>query len=130
MKKLQKKMQKVLLKKYKQVVIKTLFNKGGDGVEKVDIKNPYEANNEFMKLINIYQVPVVVQKFIENVKNGDKRIILLDGKIKLVVLDDVHQNIHLYPIHCGYKMQVDSNVFQNNHDKYVLQEFFYLMIYP
>ena len=32
-----------------------------------------------MKLINKYQVPVVVQKFIENVKNGDKRIILLDG---------------------------------------------------
>ena len=70
---------KYLLKKYKKVVIKTLFNKGGNGVEKVDIKNPYEANNEFMKLINIYQVPVVVQKFIENVKNGDKRIILLDG---------------------------------------------------
>ena len=70
---------KYLLKKYKKVVIKTLFNKGGDGVEKVDIKNPNEANNEFMKLINIYQVPVVVQKFIENVKNGDKRIILLDG---------------------------------------------------
>ena len=70
---------KHLLKKYKKVVIKTLFNKGGDGVEKVDIKNPNEANNEFMKLINKYQVPVVVQKFIENVKNGDKRIILLDG---------------------------------------------------
>ena len=70
---------KHLLKKYKQVVIKTLFNKGGDGVEKVDIKNSTEANNQFMKLINKYQVPVVVQKFIENVKNGDKRIILLDG---------------------------------------------------
>ena len=25
------------------------------------------------------QVPVVVQKFLENVKNGDKRVILLDG---------------------------------------------------
>ena len=70
---------KYLLKKYKKVVIKTLFNKGGEGVEKVDIKNLNEANNEFMKLINKYQVPVVVQKFIENVKNGDKRIILLDG---------------------------------------------------
>ena len=31
---------KYLLKKYKKVVIKTLFNKGGEGVEKVDIKNP------------------------------------------------------------------------------------------
>ena len=70
---------KLLLKKYKKVVIKTLFNKGGDGVEKVDIKNSNEANNQFMKLINTYQVPVVVQKFIENVKSGDKRIILLDG---------------------------------------------------
>ena len=60
-------------------MIKTLFNKGGDGVEKVDIKNPNEAHDEFMKLINKYQVPVVVQKFIENVKNGDKRVILLNG---------------------------------------------------
>tara|TARA_Y100000813_G_C24156492_1_gene349927 strand:- start:976 stop:1950 length:975 start_codon:yes stop_codon:yes gene_type:complete len=70
---------KHLLKKYKKVVIKTLFHKGGDGVEKVDIKNPNEANDEFMKLINQYKVPVVVQKFIENVKYGDKRVILLDG---------------------------------------------------
>ena len=70
---------KILLKKYKQVVIKTLFNKGGEGIEMVDIKNPNKANNEFLKLINQYQVPVVVQKFIENVKYGDKRVILLDG---------------------------------------------------
>ena len=70
---------KHLLKKYKKVVIKTLFHKGGDGVEKVDIKNSSEANDEFVKLINKYKVPVVVQKFIENVKNGDKRVILLDG---------------------------------------------------
>ena len=70
---------KHLLKKYKKVVIKTLFHKGGDGVEKVDIKNPSKANDEFLKLINKYKVPVVVQKFIENVKNGDKRVILLDG---------------------------------------------------
>ena len=68
-----------LLKKYKKVVIKTLFNKGGEGVEKVDIQNLNEANSQFMKLINKYQVPVVVQKFIENVRSGDKRIILLDG---------------------------------------------------
>jgi len=70
---------KILLKKYKQVVIKTLFNKGGEGIEMVDIKNPNKANNEFLKLIDQYQVPVVVQKFIENVKYGDKRVILLDG---------------------------------------------------
>ena len=70
---------KHFLKKYKKVVIKTLFNKGGDGVEQVDIKSPNKAHDEFVKLINKYQVPVVVQKFIENVKNGDKRVILLDG---------------------------------------------------
>ena len=70
---------KDILKKYKRVVIKTLFNKGGEGIEKVDIKNPKQANDEFLKLINKYQVPVVIQKFIENVKNGDKRVILLNG---------------------------------------------------
>ena len=70
---------KDLLKKYKRVVIKTLYNKGGEGIEKVDIKKPKEANNQFLKLINKYQVPVVIQKFIENVKHGDKRVILLNG---------------------------------------------------
>ena len=70
---------KHLLKKYKKVVIKTLFNKGGEGVEKVDIESPNKAYDQFMKLINKYQVPVVVQKFLENVKSGDKRVILLDG---------------------------------------------------
>jgi len=68
-----------LLNKYKKVVIKTLYNKGGEGVEKVDIKKPNEANKQFFKLINKYKVPVVVQKFINNVKNGDKRVVLLDG---------------------------------------------------
>ena len=70
---------KDILKKYKKVVIKTLFNKGGDGIEKVDIKKPKEASDEFLKLINKYKVPVVIQKFIGNVKNGDKRVILLNG---------------------------------------------------
>ncbi len=91
---------KHLLKKYKKVVIKTLFNKGGDGVEKVDIKNPNEAHDEFMKLINKYQVPVVVQKFIENVKNGDKRVILLDGNPvgfinRIPPKGDFKANLHL-----------------------------------
>ncbi len=70
---------KDFLKKYKKVVIKTLFNKGGEGIEMVDVKNPDYAEAQFLKLLNKYKVPVVVQKFIENVKNGDKRVILLRG---------------------------------------------------
>tara|TARA_Y100001954_G_scaffold44360_1_gene46296 strand:- start:70 stop:1020 length:951 start_codon:yes stop_codon:yes gene_type:complete len=70
---------KEILKKYRKVVIKTLYNKGGEGIEMVDIKKPKDANDQFLKLVNKYQVPVVIQKFIENVKKGDKRVILLNG---------------------------------------------------
>ena len=53
-----------------------------------------------MKLIDKYQVPVVGQKFIENVKNGDKRVILLDGNTvgfinRIPPNGDFKANLHL-----------------------------------
>ena len=68
-----------LLKKHKNLVIKTLYNKGGEGVEKVSQSNTKIAVKCFNSLINYYSVPVVVQEFLEDVKLGDKRVILLEG---------------------------------------------------
>ncbi len=97
---------KNLLKKYKKVVIKTLFNKGGEGIEMVDVKRSEEAIEQFLKLINKYEVPVVVQKFIENVKNGDKRVILVDGN-PAGVINRVPQKGHFKAnLHLGATAEV------------------------
>ena len=68
-----------LLKKHKNLVLKTLYNKGGEGVEKVSQSDTKIAVKCFNSLINDYSVPVVIQEFLEDVKFGDKRVILLEG---------------------------------------------------
>ena len=68
-----------LLEKHKKLVLKTLYNKGGEGVEKVSQSNIKIAVKCFNSLINYYSVPVVIQEFLEDVKLGDKRVILLEG---------------------------------------------------
>ncbi|MFL2660683.1 MAG: glutathione synthase [Alphaproteobacteria bacterium] len=70
---------KFMLEKHKNVVIKPLYLKGGDGIFK--ISNFDDRNlKKFNDLIKKYNSPVVIQAFVENVKFGDKRVILLDGK--------------------------------------------------
>ena len=68
-----------LLKKHKSLVLKTLFNKGGEGVERVNQSNKNEAVTIFTNLIKKYSVPIIIQEYIHSVKFGDKRVILLDG---------------------------------------------------
>ena len=69
-----------MLSKYKNVVIKTLYNKGGEGIIKVSNENEKEAIKNFEEIKKKYSVPVVVQEFIDDVVYGDKRVILIDGK--------------------------------------------------
>ena len=70
---------KFMLEKHKSVVIKPLYLKGGDGIFK--ISNFDDRNlKKFNALIKKYNSPVVIQAFVEKVKFGDKRVILLDGK--------------------------------------------------
>ena len=74
-----------ILSELKIVVIKTLFNKGGEGVFKVSDLNKNDSLKHFKLLLKKYRVPVVVQKFIPLVSKGDKRVILIDGEPKGVV---------------------------------------------
>ena len=69
-----------MLKKHRKLVLKTLFNKGGEGVVKVQITKQKEALTIFEDLKKKYSVPVVVQEFLDDVVYGDKRVILIDGK--------------------------------------------------
>ncbi len=69
-----------MLKKHRKLVIKTLYNKGGEGVVKVENTRQKRALKIFEDLKKKYSVPVVVQEFIDDVVYGDKRVILIDGK--------------------------------------------------
>ena len=74
-----------MLHKYKRLVVKTLYNKGGEGVVKVSNENKKKAINEFVEIKKKYSVPVVVQEFLDGVIYGDKRVILIDGKPEGVI---------------------------------------------
>ena len=74
-----------MLQKYKRLVVKTLYNKGGEGVVKVSDQNKKKAINEFLEIKKKYSVPVVVQEFLDGVIYGDKRVILIDGKPEGVI---------------------------------------------
>ena len=74
-----------MLHKYKRLVVKTLYNKGGEGVVRVSDENKKKAINEFVEIKKKYSVPVVVQEFLDGVIYGDKRVILIDGKPEGVI---------------------------------------------
>ena len=70
---------KFMFKKHNVLVFKPLYCKGGEGIYKFSRKDKY-AIPAFQKLLSKYKSPVVIQEFIENVKYGDKRVILINGK--------------------------------------------------
>ncbi len=58
------------------IVIKPLYGNGGEGIFRVNPKNFDEIINNY----NFLDLPIVAQKFIPEIKYGDRRIILLDGE--------------------------------------------------
>ncbi len=70
---------KEFLKEHTVVVVKPLYLKGGEGITKITHSSGSKNVRTFKKILKNYGAPVVVQKFINKVKFGDKRVILLDG---------------------------------------------------
>ena len=64
---------------YNDIIVKPLFGNGGAGVFHVP---PGDENlNALMELFtSLYREPVMVQKYLPEVREGDKRIILIDGR--------------------------------------------------
>ena len=65
---------------FKDIVIKPLYGNGGQGVFHVQPhdENFYSILEMFFKQSN---EPLMIQKYLSDVRNGDKRIILLNGEI-------------------------------------------------
>ena len=63
-----------------EIVIKPLYGNGGEGV--FHIKQNDDNLNSIMEMCSkIYKEPMIAQEYISKVREGDKRIILIDGEI-------------------------------------------------
>lgn len=66
-------------KKYKKAIIKPLYGNGGEGISKLE-GTSVVLKRKILKLINRYKQPIVMQKYLSEIKEGDRRIILIDGE--------------------------------------------------
>jgi len=66
-------------REYRDIIVKPLFGNGGAGVFhlKPDDENLGALLETFTEL---YREPVIVQKYLPEIRQGDKRIILVDGE--------------------------------------------------
>ncbi len=71
-------------KRYGDIIVKPLFGNGGAGVFHV---TPGDENlNALLEMFTLmYREPVIVQKYLPEIREGDKRIILVDGEAKGVI---------------------------------------------
>tara|TARA_Y100000589_G_scaffold329256_1_gene375285 strand:- start:132 stop:1109 length:978 start_codon:yes stop_codon:yes gene_type:complete len=86
------------VKKHKKVVIKPLYGNGGSDVFYLSEKDP-NLNIIIDNLISKKE-HVIVQKFIKNVRNGDKRILLINGLPvgavnRVPVNNEIRANLHI-----------------------------------
>ncbi len=65
--------------KYKDIILKPLYGNGGAGVFLVKA-----GDSNYTSLLEMFfagsREPIIAQAFLKGVKNGDKRIIIIDGK--------------------------------------------------
>jgi glutathione synthase len=63
---------------YRDIIVKPLFGNGGAGVFHI---TPEDENlNALLEMFDdLYREPIIVQKYLPQIRDGDKRIILVDG---------------------------------------------------
>ena len=64
---------------HKDIIVKPLFGNGGAGVFHL-VPGDENLNSLLELFTQLYREPVIVQKYLPEVRGGDKRIILVDGK--------------------------------------------------
>jgi glutathione synthase len=84
---------------YGEIVLKPLYGNGGAGVFRVkpDDENLTALLEVFTQL---YREPIVVQRYVPEVRNGDKRIILVDGDCagainRIPAAGEARSNLHV-----------------------------------
>ena len=86
-------------REFKDIIVKPLYGNGGAGIFRLkeDDKNLTSLHELFSK---ISSEPLIAQAFLPDVKNGDKRIILVDGKPvgainRVPKADEIRSNMHV-----------------------------------
>ena len=84
---------------YKDIILKPLYGNGGAGVFRV--KQDDENLGSLLEMFTaFYREPVIVQRYIPDVRKGDKRIILVDGEVagainRVPALGEARSNMHV-----------------------------------
>ena len=85
--------------KHKDIVIKPLYGNGGAAIFRIP---PGDTNlNSLIELMGlIFREPIMAQRYIPQVRQGDKRIILVDGEIagainRVPAKDETRSNLHV-----------------------------------
>ncbi|MGB6948161.1 MAG: glutathione synthase, partial [Methyloceanibacter sp.] len=84
---------------HKDIVVKPLYGNGGAAVFHIP---PGDTNlNSLIELLGItFREPIMVQRYLPSVREGDKRIILVDGEIagainRVPAADETRSNLHV-----------------------------------
>ncbi len=84
---------------HRDIIVKPLYGNGGAGVFHI---TPDDENlGALLELFtNLYREPIVVQRYLPKVRNGDKRIILIDGEpagaiLRVPKAGEARSNLHV-----------------------------------
>jgi glutathione synthase len=86
-------------KEHKKIILKPLYSFGADGVILID-ETSQNLNSNFEMMQKLYKTPLIAQKFLEEIGNGDKRIFLLDGEpigavARVAQKGEIRSNLHI-----------------------------------
>ena len=90
---------KAFREEHKDIVVKPLYGNGGAAIFRI---RPDDTNlNSLIELLGInFREPIMVQRYLPEVRQGDKRIILVDGDIagainRVPAPDETRSNLHV-----------------------------------
>ncbi|MDZ4790907.1 MAG: glutathione synthase [Hyphomicrobiales bacterium] len=90
---------KAFRREYRDVIVKPLYGNGGAGVFRL-----LEADTNAGALVEMFQAafrePFIVQQYLPQVRDGDKRIILIEGEAagainRVPAIDETRSNMHV-----------------------------------
>jgi glutathione synthase len=86
-------------RRHKDIIVKPLFGNGGAGVFHI-VPDDENLNALLEMFTQLYREPVVVQKYLPEVRDGDKRIILIDGEpagavVRVPAKGEARANLHV-----------------------------------
>ncbi len=86
-------------KRYGNMILKPLYGCGGEQVYHVD-ENSFNLNALLEMFEKFYGEPIIAQKYIPEVRKGDKRVIIIDGKpagamLRVPAENELRTNLHV-----------------------------------